>query len=335
MVNIEELFERLTQNPDDPSEIRKLINQSEDLYLECKTISQSEINDNKITKTDSDAYFNYGKVVSAFANAEGGVVIWGLYAKEQKKGKADLIHEEKPITCVNKIKTDFDAIIGRVVSRRVTGVQNRIVYTNRTNDIGFIVTYIPASDDAPHRVEGKHKKAGRYYRRHGSGSLIMEHYELEEMFGRRRSPKLRLVLMVTPRETINGDIQSYNLKFGLKNVGKAIAKYPFLKVIQHSDLDKDIYGIDSKGGTGLPLIEGSYLKYQGGVSDVIHIGDILWIDQFIARRGNYIIFLLKFGVACDGFQMNIFDIVPNINYMASPGTNICEYEPGEDNLVNR
>lgn len=314
MKTIEEQFKKLTQDKNNPAEIRKLIGTSEDLCLECKTIAKEDIT--KITDKQSVPFFNFGKCISAFANAEGGIVIWGLFAKERDKSLPDLISEERPIGTVAKVKTDFDSIIGKVVSRRVVGVQNEIVYTDKTQDLGFIVTYIPKSDEAPHRVEGERNTSKRYYRRHGSGSYEMEHYELEEMFGGRSSPKLLFVTSTHLYQDIYDDLKQYNIKFGLKNVGKAIAKYPFLEIVvikNSCSFTKCDWGINGGGGTGLPPVRSENYRYQGGVSDIIHIDDILWIDKFIFNKDHNFesqeqICSLKVKIASDGFRMRDRDL---------------------------
>lgn len=314
MKTIEEQFKKLTQDENNPAEIRKLIGTSEDLYLECKTIAKDEIENDLITDKHHVSFINFGKCISAFANAEGGIVIWGLFAKE-KKSSPDLINEERPIKNVIKVKTDFDSIIGKVVSRRVVGVQNKIVYTDRTQDLGFIVTYIPKSDEAPHRVEGERKESGRYYRRHGSGSYEMEHFELEEMFGGRSSPKLLFVISTHLAIDIYEKAKQYNIKFGMKNVGKAIAKYPFLEIVIKGscNLTKHAFGIDGGGHTGLPPVRDGNCKYQGGVSDIIHIDDILWVDQLTFNKDIHFesqeqICFLTVKIACDGFRMRTRDL---------------------------
>ncbi len=301
-----DLFSRLTNKDDDPAEILHLIGSSEDLYLECKTIAEEEIDENRITNKQSAVYFNYGKCISAFANAEGGVVVWGLFAKERDKSSPDLIYEERLIKKVTKVKTDFESITGKVVSRRVVGVQNKVVYKDRESDVGFIVTYIPKSDEAPHRVEGERTGSRRYYRRHGNGSYEMEHYELEELFGGRFSPKLKLVLFPYLEAGIRISLQ-YRIKFGLKNVGKSVAKYPFLVIDELKELHLWDFGIDGNGNTGLPWLVDNRKKYQGGISHIIHIDDILWIDQLYCTYSEGSAApdkcRLKIRAACDGFRM--------------------------------
>lgn len=325
-----ELFLRLTHNENDPTEITNLIGSSEDLYLECKTVAAEEINKNQITNKQSVVFFNYGKALSAFANAEGGIVIWGLFAKEQDKSSPDLISEARPIKKVTKAKTDFDSIIGKVVSRRVVGVQNKVVYENKQEDIGFIVTYIPKSDEAPHRVEGEKTGSRRYYRRHGNGSYEMEHYELEELFGGRSMPYLKFVLSSKHEYNPRNKLVECKLKFGLKNVGKSVAKYPFLELVLPNQLSHYDFGIDGNRNIGLPHAVGNPSKYQGNVNQVIHIDDILWIDmaRFLFDQETEMkdpLCQLKIRVACDGFRMRSTELTINLNDLTKT-TEIFEFD---------
>lgn len=329
MPNIMEQFIKLTHEENDPKEIMNLIGSSEDLYLECKTIAEADLNEHKITSKHSVVFFNYGKALSAFANAEGGIVIWGLFAKEQDKSSPDLIIEERPIKGVTKVKTDFDSITGKVISRRVVGVQNKIVYTDKQKDRGFIITYIPKSDEAPHRVEGEKNGSRRYYRRHGNGSYEMEHYELEELFGGRSMPYLTFVLSSKTENMRNG-LSECRVKFGLKNVGKSVAKYPFLEIGLPSQLTLYDYGIDGSRGIGIPHTIGNRSKYQGNINHVIHIDDILWIDRFryLFDQTTEIkepLSQLKIKVACDGFRMRNAELTINLNDLVK-ATEIFEFD---------
>ena len=309
MKTIEEEFQKLTENETDPSAIKGLIGRTEDLYLECKTINEDEIHSNMTTNSQSVVYFNYGKALSAFANAEGGIVVWGLFAKEGDKHSPDLIQEDRPVKQVTKVKTDFDSMTGKVVSRRVVGVQNKIVYTDKANDLGFIVTYIPKSDEAPHRVEGDKKGSRRYYRRHGNGSYEMEHYELEELFGGRTRPKLKVIVRYYIHTRANG-LQQCSIDIGLKNIGMSVAKYPLLEIIELGQFSKAGFGIDGNRNTGLPQPKGNSNKYQGGVSDIIHIDDTIWIDKYNTQYDEQKdkVYHMKVKIACDGYKMSFVNI---------------------------
>ncbi|MEN6348004.1 MAG: RNA-binding domain-containing protein [Syntrophomonas sp.] len=324
-----EFFLRLSRNENDPSEILNLIGSSEDLYLECKTLAEDDIIENRITNKQSVPFFNYGKSLSAFANAEGGIVVWGLFAKEQDKSSPDLIFETRPLKKVTKVKTDFDSITGKVVSRRVVGVQNKVVYQDKDQDLGFIVTYIPKSDEVPHRVEGEKTGSRRYYRRHGNGSYEMEHYELEELFGGRSTPYLKFVLSAKSNLSRNG-LSECRIKFGLKNTGKSIAKYPFIELKLPSRLPFSDFGIDGNSNKGIPYTPGNRSRYQANVNQIIHIDDILWIDSvhFMFDQTTEIkdpLCQLKIRVACDGFRMRNSELTLNLNDLVKT-TDIFEFD---------
>jgi hypothetical protein len=124
---------------------------------------------------------------------------------------------------------------GSFVSPIVDGVVHRGVET--ADDTGFAITLIPASSSGPHMA-----KAGedRYYKRSGDSFYKMEHFDLEDMFGRRAQPKL---VPVTKTEF------SYSPKtvfFEIKNEGRGAAKhvcieFPWKKGLESSVLNQWTY----------------------------------------------------------------------------------------------
>jgi hypothetical protein len=60
----------------------------------------------------------------------------------------------------------------------------------------------------------------RYYKRSGDSFYVMEHFDLEDMFGRRQKPKLRFDAV-----PIIGDGADEGLAFRIQNVGRGVAKY--------------------------------------------------------------------------------------------------------------
>ncbi len=73
--------------------------------------------------------------------------------------------------------------------------------------------------------------AGReYYRRTTEGFYRLEHFALEDMFGRRPHPELEIRLELLPRAA---DDPHSDIRFSLRNVGRGIAKHPaFLARLQ-------------------------------------------------------------------------------------------------------
>ena len=98
------------------------------------------------------------------------------------------------------------------------------------NDKGFAITYVPESDTGPHMA-----KAGedRYYKRSGDSFYRMEHFDIEDMFGRRKKPKLALCTEVKggggsgsgPYRQID-----CHLFVGLENTGRGLAKHVAVEI---------------------------------------------------------------------------------------------------------
>jgi hypothetical protein len=85
---------------------------------------------------------------------------------------------------------------------------------------GYIKCLIPASDKTPHRC----MRSREYYRRTTEGFYRLQHFDLEDMFGRRPRPTLRAeIVHVT---TVHGqDSRVDTIAVHLINEGQAVARY--------------------------------------------------------------------------------------------------------------
>jgi hypothetical protein len=76
----------------------------------------------------------------------------------------------------------------------------------------------------------------RYYKRSGDSFYRMEHFDLEDMFGRRQKPNLHLRLR-HDRSQQRADEELEELHFSLLNNGRAIAKHAgFFAKFQNAEL---------------------------------------------------------------------------------------------------
>jgi predicted HTH transcriptional regulator len=118
--------------------------------------------------------------VSAFANADGGQIVYGM--KENKDHEPDgldagLDPREYP-------EIWFEQVLQQHVTPLLTTVKPR--HVPLSNGRVAVVIDIPASNTDPHQVDG------RYYRRHNFNRLMMEHYEVRDMFRRSTNPDLTI-----------------------------------------------------------------------------------------------------------------------------------------------
>lgn len=183
-------------------------------FLDFKRKTDSE----GAVKPSEDDKKNYVKALSGFANAEGGLLIWGVGEIKTDNGK--VAFEDKSIKDPDEFVKSLNSLLPGAVAKPVEGVSNFSVKKGASNS-GFAVTYVPGSSMAPHRGELKLKS---YFQRIGDNFIQMEHFQIEDMFGRRQRPSvtanLSYKLMTSPPE-----LHKYNLIIDLENNGRSMASF--------------------------------------------------------------------------------------------------------------
>lgn len=109
-----------------------------------------------------------------------------------------------------------------MVSPRVDGVRHKKVETVANK--GFAVSLIPASDTGPHMaLAGVHA----HYKRNGDRFIPMEHFEIADMFGRRRRPLLQVTSVLTMGQK-TPEFGEVKIDLWLENVGRGSAFAPYV-----------------------------------------------------------------------------------------------------------
>lgn len=195
-----------------------LTQQSEELFLDFK---RSAVNGNS-TVLDSRDRNNLAKAISGFGNSEGGVIVWGVECKRGIDG-ADRPKTKFPIKNAKRFVSFLENAISGCTIPPHTQVQNHAIL--QKNGDGFVVTFIPKSDDSP--LQDVVQK--RYYIRAGSSFEPIPHDLLAGMFGRRPQPKVFTIFLYSPPEIVGNSIK-VTVGFTLRNGGKVLASDLFLSV---------------------------------------------------------------------------------------------------------
>jgi len=184
----------------------------EDLQLEFKTVSSSGMENRDDRK-------NFAKALSGFANSSGGLIVWGINARKNER-KVDCAFEVKPIEDISLLYAKLNEFTGQFVSPIVDDVRHKKIKAAGTG--GYAVTLIPESYASPHMAKGGED---RYYKRSGDSFRQMEHFDIEDMFGRRKKPKL--ILQAYGKRLGSNTV---GVILGLKNLGRGTAKYPYISI---------------------------------------------------------------------------------------------------------
>jgi Schlafen, AlbA_2 len=183
----------------------------EDLYLEFK-----QKHDRRHAQLEDDDKFNFSRALSGFANSDGGMLIWGVETYRKDEAAKSL----KPIADVDGFIRSLKSGLINFVQPFVDNVLIEKIPSDASDYIGFVTCLIPQSDKAPHRA----MLAGReYYKRSTEGFYRLEHFDLEDMFGRRQRPLL--VMQVNSADFPGDDPELREVKFTFRNEGRWTAQH--------------------------------------------------------------------------------------------------------------
>jgi len=232
------------------------LGQEENLHLDFKLVADSKL-------SSRDDRKNLAAALSGFANSGGGLIVWGVDARKNTDG-VDCTVELKPIDGVNHLVSRLNELTGESVDPTVHGVLHRKV---AEGSIAFAVSYIPESDTGPHMAR---LGENRYFKRVGDSFYQMEHYDIADMFGKRRRPRLVLTYQVT------GWNSGAKVILGIKNTGRGTANAPFFAFTCSGDLSKSFYGLDGNKNEGLPVLptshDGLQWSFSEGMDVALHPG---------------------------------------------------------------
>lgn len=250
--------------------------QEENVNLEFKTVNHPNYNNGN----DKDDRKNISKVLAGFANSNGGIIIWGIKASQNQSGQ-DVAKDKKPINQLTKFLNTLNRLEGQAVTPQISGIKHEKI--DLGDDIGFVKTYVPQSDSAPHMSNMADKK---YYKRSGDSFYECEHYDIMDMVSRKKSPSLKLALTQMEVQEIHQTWFRYMFLISIRNESPVIAKLPYLAINMSRGYEKYEFGLDGNRNTGLYLVKNNIhfrLNYIGKNEIVIYPGAELSVDRIFTQ----------------------------------------------------
>lgn len=182
----------------------------ENLHLDYKSAASLDKSDNR--KRDEIV-----KDVTAFANSDGGTLIYGI-SEFREKERRHLPEKIDPLIRTAISKEWLESMISRA-SPRIHGVSIVPVAVPGNVDGVIYVVEVPKSGSGHQSVDG------RYYRRYNFESVFMQDHEIRDVMNRRTHPlvELRLILSLWPHDW--RDPARSNLMWEIKNTSDVFCEH--------------------------------------------------------------------------------------------------------------
>ena len=187
----------------------------------------------------------------------------------------DCAHALKPIDDVAMFESRLNDLTAHAVIPIVDNVKHKIILDSGSS--GYAITLVPESDRQPHMA-----KLGedRYYKRSGSSFIRLEHHDLDDMFGRRPRPNLKLSYRVARGgyDATAGNFASWNhhVVFSIENCGRGSAVGPYLAILLGKPWRELLYGIGSNSHPTISKLsrheDDRWITRQAGRDTIIHSG---------------------------------------------------------------
>jgi hypothetical protein len=149
-----------------------------------------------IDKKDDTKKLEMARDVAAFANADGGQIVYGMTENDHDPAGLDYGVDGKVYP-----EIWFEQVLQQHIKPAIVGL--RIRHVPLTKPMVAVVIDVPSTKAEPHQVSD-----GRYYRRHNYNRLIMEHYEVRDAMRRAVDPALQLEF-----DLLKGEAAYKNVEF--------------------------------------------------------------------------------------------------------------------------
>lgn len=253
--------------------------------------------------------------VAAFANADGGIIIYGLSEVNHKAG------EISPIDGNKYTKEWLELVINGNIQRRIENLYIIPIHINDNNSETIYIVKIPKSNNAPH-MSGDH----RYYKRQNFQRIQLDEDDVRDLYNRKLNPTLIIdscIIADNKKEQFSDYIQ-YLFGVNITNESNYLAENYKLNAYFHMNLkalDNYHWNNPMQSISVLP-IDSNTLKMSIPSKEFLYPHETLNIadiDINIKKEYN------------SQWQTNLVII---LKLLYPGGSNVCAYMPKADHLFS-
>lgn len=211
------------------------------------------------------------KDIAAFANSDGGIIIYGINEEN---------HVAKSLSYIdgNEFPKEWlEQVINTTINRRINNI---LIYPIRENgkiNRTMYVVKIPKSIDAPHQSKDK-----RFYKRFNFESVMMEEYEIRQLYGRKIKSELLINQWATAQLTSEDDNRyNYSCSIQIYNSGDISEKnYKVNVIFENYDSRMNIQWPSNKQNVSFTILEKDRVKISSESNSSIFPNETINVLRF-------------------------------------------------------
>lgn len=140
---------------------------------------------------DEDVKKIWSKAIGAFANSEGGIIVWGVSAKKDTVTGIDAVNGLELVPDVFAFKSHLMELRHEASDPPVSNIEIRELPITSSGKEGFVVCHIPESSNKPHRSEFADR---RFYLRMGDSSRECNVSILRQLFYPKKAVRIKALI---------------------------------------------------------------------------------------------------------------------------------------------
>ena len=222
MSRARELFDRLRHGGTDALVALIDDREPESFFLDFKR-SEDDGQGNKLGRSDNK---NLSKAISGFANASGGVLVWGVDCRRDPASGNEVAIPHRLVDAKG-FETRLQSAVSRSTIPAFGGVEFVSFPEAEGSLAGFVAMLVPQSSIGPVRAQ----VGEQYYIRSGSDFVPVPHDVLAGMFGRAPQPRIDINLSQY-QSMLVAQSDRLTVVFGIVavNLGSVLGERPYVSL---------------------------------------------------------------------------------------------------------